>query len=128
MRRATLLFSIVAWTVFAPSPASAHIDDLDFSLASGSSGQSGIRWDTVSGSITCDEGERYRIVVKVLDSPSFEGKGSTKGTCTGDPQQWRVVLTDSSGSGDGGPCIVITAHTKTPEGEPHDRAQVTDGC
>lgn len=124
MRRTWLLPIIVLMVLWAPSTASAHINSFEIVDVDGHLVDfSGLNWDTVSGNITCDAGERYLVVAKVIDSPSYEGKGRAKGTCTGESQLWTVQLTDESGVGDATRVSVgATAHTKS-NGEPHDRVR-----
>jgi hypothetical protein len=50
----------------------------------------------VTGTITCDEGNRYRIGVRLTQGEA-DGRGIATGNCTGDPQSFRVIVRASSG-------------------------------
>ena len=101
MRVRTLVLPVVVGMLLigAATPASAHISSFSVEGASNECAEPPCPadWDGVFGWITCTEGERYLIVAKVLDSPSYEGKGYAKGTCTGSQQGWRADLTEERG-------------------------------
>jgi hypothetical protein len=50
----------------------------------------------VTGTITCDEGNRYRIGVRLTQGEAA-GQGIATGNCTGDPQSFRVIVRASAG-------------------------------
>ncbi len=68
----------------------------------------------LTGSLTCDAGDRYRLTV-VLTQGESVGEGRTTGSCTGSSQTFRIVATLSSGPGfTSGPaqaCAVATSGT-----------------
>ena len=60
----------------------------------------------LTGTITCDEGQRFRIEATVTQGDAT-GEGVTTGTCTGAPQQFRLRVTHQSGPAfDDGPAEV----------------------
>ncbi len=112
-------------------PASAHIEAFSVTGVSAREGAPREDYDfvpydyeTVYGLITCTAGEKYLVTAKVIDD-SYRGKGRTKGTCTGESQEWVVQLTDESGVGD--LCyerVSAKAQTKI-NGVPHDEERHT---
>jgi hypothetical protein len=54
----------------------------------------------VTGTITCDQGNRFRIGV-TLTQGQTAGRDFATGTCTGDPQRFRVIVRATSGPGFG---------------------------
>jgi hypothetical protein len=75
----------------------------------------------LTGTITCDEGNRFRIQV-ALTQGDTEGAGTATGTCTGDSQRFQVVVNATSGPGfeDGAAQVDATAQI----GRPGTRAVV----
>lgn len=102
--------------------ASAHIEDFG-NLTKVVDAGGDIEPDAVQGTIRCTEGERFLVTAKVVEEPSYVGKGRVKGVCTGSNQDWTAPLTDESGTATGGAfCISAKAHTKI-DGVPHDEAR-----
>jgi hypothetical protein len=52
----------------------------------------------ITGTVTCDEGRRYRLGVNVTQGDT-EGQGVATGNCTGDAQSFRVNVRATSGPG-----------------------------
>jgi len=69
----------------------------------------------ITGTISCDEGSRYRIQVSVTQGAT-EAMGVVTGTCTGDPQSFRIIVRASSGESfeDGSAQVEATAQIGNP--------------
>ena len=115
--------------VGAAAPASAHISNFEAHTFTADCDATDCGdWDTVRGTITCTQGESYVIRVLIEDDPYY-GKGRTRGTCTGTPQEWVVTLTYETGDGDGRCPYEIFARARTfdRKGSLHGTAQDTWG-
>lgn len=130
--RSLPLIVVVLLLLSPATPASGHmsefsIEGISFPCAEGVQFPcTEADYDSISGTISCTAGERYLLVAKVVDSPSYEGKGRVKGTCTGDAQDWLVELTVEDGVGDAACPLRISAkaHTKV-GGTGHDEDRHT---
>jgi hypothetical protein len=126
-----LVMALTAACVLVPTAAVADIQSLtidpDVEFIDGNR----VR---VSGTITCDAGDRFRVGVPTgaLDTNAGtinKRSGPDTGNCTGSAQAWRIIVNRKRGPayapGQTG-TVKVRAQTGTPGGpEPNDRAQTT---
>ena len=112
--RPVVVAAALTLALILPGTASAHIQSLSIEeTATLSPGRQGI---SLSGTITCTAGESFFISARVIQGLRT-GFGGSSGTCTGQPQQWSLVVV----SGDrlwhpGRASAGITAQTFGPDG------------
>ena len=124
VKKSLIVASLALSGLLPAPPAAAHIQT--FAITNVVANPQAGEYQEIQGTITCTAGEGFLVTGKVTDSPSYVGKGRTKGACTGEQQSWVVTLTNESGVADFvcPQTIRAKAHTKL-GGEPHDAASFT---
>jgi hypothetical protein len=94
--RPVVVAAALTLALVLPGTASAHIQSLSIDEnATLSPGRQGI---TVSGTIACTAGETWAILQARVIQGQRSGFGSLfSQTCTGEPQQWSLVVVSSTG-------------------------------